>query len=63
MACRVCKTNVYNMACISCAARHCLMMFYPPAMNKWSYVEAVAEKYGHDKQALAGEIKKQRGDK
>lgn len=57
MTCKDCGTNVYNMACLNCAARHCRMMFYPPAISKWEYVKAVAEKYGHEPRKLAEKVK------
>lgn len=61
MTCKDCTSpHVYNMACIDCAARHCRMMFYPPAVNKWAYVEAVANKYRHEKRQLAEKVKELR---
>lgn len=55
--CKTCDTNIYNMLCIKCAARHCKMMFYPPAMNKWEYVRQIAKKYGHEESKLIETIR------
>jgi hypothetical protein len=57
MTCKDCETHIYNMPCLNCAARHCRMIFYPQAMSKWAYVEAVAHRYGHDKKQLAEKVK------
>lgn len=57
MTCSDCGTNVYNMTCLNCAARHCRMLFYPPAMNKWEYVKAIALRHGHEPRKLAEKVK------
>ena len=33
------------------------MVFYPPVMDKWAYVKAVAEKHGHEPRKLAERVK------
>lgn len=55
--CNDCNTNVYQMTCILCAARHCRAIFYPPKMNKWEYVRQIARKYGHSEDKLIETIR------
>lgn len=57
MTCKDCGTNVYNMACIDCAARHCRMKFYKADEDKWWYVKAIAIKHGHEPRKLAEKVK------
>jgi hypothetical protein len=59
MTCQHCETksHVYNMKCIVCAARHCLMAFIPDHIKKWDYVKQVAQKYKFDARTLAEKVK------
>jgi hypothetical protein len=33
------------------------MVFYPPVMDKWEYVKAIAVKHGHEPRKLAEKVK------
>jgi hypothetical protein len=58
--CKDCNTNVYNMKCIRCAARHCKGAFYPDLSVKWEYVKQISAKYNHNARELAEIIRGER---